>query len=519
MMEAKLKDKAERHAISSHFGSINDSFGHQQPPEKPKPPSPASAEIPIIQQIQALLSSNAHETVEDVNYSKATPPSVQHQVVNKPRNESPPFKPYERRIVTCFYCGEPGHVLSHCPRRLSAIYEDHPHRAYNQHHRPGNAMRPLPPRHEGQRPHGIITPSPTPPRAYHSYLPNRREGPTHYRRPNDFGSNQFQHPSNHNHGHAQQPHYPPRTPVRPHHPSSSPNARQPSVRFSTGPHDADHRHSEATPMRRTTSPESGHVNVYLASTNIHSHTVHPMKCLTDLDVVPVPHVIHHWLDLCSGGTLVGVLSALQVGHTIKKITIVEKNHTIRYVAKQCLLKLTSRFPEQLSWEAIRDSECMTQDATKISIEDLTRLPTVTMVFATPPCQPFSRAGPSPGWNSTKFAPFISCVNLINDLYKRQHGRLTYILENVPKAAEFAELGLSLGTPLTIEAYKVGSSARRKTAIWTNGATTESLNQDYVNHHVIGPSVRDLLKDNYFPGWSATNYTSYHFPKFMSRTAS
>ena len=91
--------------------------------------------------------------------------------------------------------------------------------------------------------------------------------------------------------------------------------------------------------------------------------------------------------------------------------------------------------------------------------------------------------------------------------------------NVPKAAEFAEIGMSLGTPLTIEAHKVGSSAPRKTAIWTNGATTESLSQDYVNHHVIGQSVRDLLRDNYFSGWSATNYTSYHFPKFMSRTAS
>ena len=149
----------------------------------------------------------------------------------------------------------------------------------------------------------------------------------------------------------------------------------------------------------------------------------------------------------------------------------EKNHTIRYVARQCLLKLTSRFPEQLSWEAIKDSECMTQDVTKISIDDLARLPAVTVVFATPPCQPFSRAGPLPGWESIESAPFTSCVNLIHDLYERQQGKLTYILENVPKAAEFTEIGQSLGSPLMIEAHKVGSSARRKTAIWTNGATT------------------------------------------------
>ena len=74
----------------------------------------------------------------------------------------------------------------------------------------------------------------------------------------------------------------------------------------------------------------------------------PMKCLTDLNIVPIPKVIKHWLDLCSGGTLVGILSALKAGHTIEKVTIVEKNHTIRYVARQCLLKLTSRFPDPLS---------------------------------------------------------------------------------------------------------------------------------------------------------------------------
>ena len=47
--EAKFKDKVERHAISSHFGSINDNFGYQQPPEEKKPPSPASVKEPILQ--------------------------------------------------------------------------------------------------------------------------------------------------------------------------------------------------------------------------------------------------------------------------------------------------------------------------------------------------------------------------------------------------------------------------------------------------------------------------------------
>ncbi len=59
--------------------------------------------------------------------------------------------------------------------------------------------------------------------------------------------------------------------------------------------------------------------------------------------------------------------------------------------------------------------------------------------------------------------------------------MTYIMENVLKASDFTVIQLNLGSPLIVEAHKVGSSARRKTALWTNGATTIFLENDYLNH--------------------------------------
>lgn len=87
--------------------------------------------------------------------------------------------------------------------------------------------------------------------------------------------------------------HPPRSLVRPHHPAPVPGIRPSSVRFSTESHDTDHHHSEQAPIRRTTVPELGHANVYLASAKSHPLPAHPMECLTDLGVVPIPHVIHH----------------------------------------------------------------------------------------------------------------------------------------------------------------------------------------------------------------------------------
>ncbi len=57
-----------------------------------------------------------------------------------------------------------------------------------------------------------------------------------------------------------------------------------------------------------------------------------------------------------------------------------------------------------------------------------------MVFTTPPCQPFSKAGSTPGWKSEESKPFIYCVNRIKALDNMQGDNVTYVIENVPKFA-------------------------------------------------------------------------------------
>ena len=119
--------------------------------------------------------------------------------------------------------------------------------------------------------------------------------------------------------------------------------------------------------------------------------------------------------------------------------------------------------------------------TKITASDFRMLPAITVVFATPPCQPFSKAGPTPGWDSEESKPFISCVNLIKELSKIQSRTPTYIVENVPNSARFIEITDALGPALIIEAHRLGSSAYRKTALWTNAAPRETLMDHYNNH--------------------------------------
>ena len=57
---------------------------------------------------------------------------------------------------------------------------------------------------------------------------------------------------------------------------------------------------------------------------------------------------------------------------------------------------------------------------------------------------------------------------------------TYIIENVPNSAKFQDIIHSLGTPIIVEAHLLGSSALRKTAIWTNAAAHTDLMADYKN---------------------------------------
>ena len=96
---------------------------------------------------------------------------------------------------------------------------------------------------------------------------------------------------------------------------------------------------------------------------------------------------------------------------------------------------------------------------------------------------------------------------------------TYIVENVPNSARFIEIADALGPALIIEAHRLGSSAYRKIALWTNAAPRGTLMDHYNNHQKLGPKVPEFLKGHGFKEWEPTAYTRDYFPKFMARAGS
>ena len=83
---------------------------------------------------------------------------------------------------------------------------------------------------------------------------------------------------------------------------------------------------------------------------IHSNalTLPPMENLQTLPITAPTHTINHWLELCSGSMLAGLTAALAAGMTVKRVTLVERNRTVRYMATNRLSQLQAQHPSQLS---------------------------------------------------------------------------------------------------------------------------------------------------------------------------
>ena len=137
---------------------------------------------------------------------------------------------------------------------------------------------------------------------------------------------------------------------------------------------------------------------YLTSHNAPSQHLSMAK-LHEIPTSPLPTIVHHWVELCSGGMLAGLSAALSNGMTINRVTLVEKNRAIRFIAGRMLARLQSKHPAQLSPEAISAAFHIPQDVTTLTAASFHGMPSVDVIFATPPCQPFSIAGNIPGWDS------------------------------------------------------------------------------------------------------------------------
>ena len=101
------------------------------------------------------------------------------------------------------------------------------------------------------------------------------------------------------------------------------------------------------------------------------------------------------------------------------------------------------------------------------------------------------------------------------IQERQQQRLTYVIENVPNAAKFNDIIQSLGSPIIVEAHRLGSFALRKTTIWTNTASVAILQSQYAVAQHPGQTAADFLTSHGFTDWHCTTATPEYFPKFMS----
>ena len=143
---------------------------------------------------------------------------------------------------------------------------------------------------------------------------------------------------------------------------------------------------------------------YLSPTNGIAPSLPPMPNLQTLPITPPGRTIGHWLELCSGSMIAGLTAALSVGITVQRVTLVERNRAVRYMAANRLIQLQAQYPSQLSLNAIHQPFSVNQDVSILAPEHLQHMPPVDFIFATPPCQAFSVAGSTPGWHSPESLP-------------------------------------------------------------------------------------------------------------------
>ena len=248
-----------------------------------------------------------------------------------------------------------------------------------------------------------------------------------------------------------------------------------------------------------------------------------MSTLTDCKIRPLPSRIGHLVENCSGGTLPILTKILAAGIPVDCYTLTESSNSIRYVAYYRIGTLRARCPDLLPATAISHWSALPQNANQLTMNSFKNFPPVTLIASTPPCPAFSKAGRSAGktgWDSETSHAFISTVNLTRQLYDHHKGDLTYIFENVPGIISFRAVIQSLGAPVMAKATDLGSTSRRDTALWTNGAPHSYLEEDMAKHRRPGPSVPEFLQlHGYSPEYQALMKDPYYWPKFVARPGS
>ena len=114
-----------------------------------------------------------------------------------------------------------------------------------------------------------------------------------------------------------------------------------------------------------------------------------LKKLVGLETRNIGHPVHHLLELCGGGVLIGLTGALSAGLVIYKYSYVDINHNARRIAIHRVKERMNEYPRQLKQEAVEGFMSLPQDVLKLGPSDFDNMPPVDLIMATPPCMPFS----------------------------------------------------------------------------------------------------------------------------------
>eukprot|EP00873_Tetraselmis_striata_P038700 jgi/Tetstr1/458964/TSEL_004435.t1 len=208
-----------------------------------------------------------------------------------------------------------------------------------------------------------------------------------------------------------------------------------------------------------------------------------LPLLTAAPILPLPTsmVIDHLFSPCHGPSAPEVEALVEYGFTIHRITGADPSPEARTMWTHRLHVISDMYPDRLPPSAFQDCHGRTpMDVNNITIAELETLRPVTPIVSGPPCQPWSRAGSRLGWQDHRSRAFASVISFIRFYLTTQPTPVRYIVENVPRALDFAEILSSLGTGNVMRATACGSAAHRDTLLWTNIASQTDV-QDYINN--------------------------------------
>ena len=496
-----------RYQNQANFGNgMRDAIGHQMPPSSIQQPGTATSEV--ADHLRHFLHDNTGQLPIEAKSSleRAVAALSVLELTDQQDQAFMARRQIDMSRIRCHGCGQFGHFLRNCPNAGQV--------------QPGNGMgRPA---QMGGRPYPQQRPM--------RYMPQPTVGMQNVPPPPDMSG---------------------RPALRPGASSSNPQdptnpAHAPSVHFASDAelYSCGEENFYNYDSVYCASDASGAVAespfVFISGDNLklaYPHRKQPEEDTTEwnsvtlnmphvqkLDIVPFskhysdPMVIPHLFEVCAGGTVPGLRSLLKSGYTILKYTYADSDIGAHHIAEYALTSLQRDFPDQLPPSATSHWDCIEQNVNLLSASDLPE--PVSIGWFTPPCTPFSSAGPCLGWKHVDAKAFISCVSLINDLYKKQNGKFSYLLENVPGAGKFMAIREALGQPVLLSATKLGSSASRLTAVWTNAIDHVMLHSQYNATKIPGLPIPAFLNHNGFSAhYSPSDPNKIFFDKFVSRHGS